>query len=100
MSREGKALRSWLSAVCALALALALPQAGRAGEDEENALARQTTIRRDHYGVPHILAATEEAAALGMGYAGAEDHAELLGRLFLQARGAEASVFGEKFAPG
>ncbi|HEV3447122.1 MAG TPA: penicillin acylase family protein [Gemmataceae bacterium] len=100
MIREIKAPRSWLSTVCVLAVALALPLTARAGEDEENALARQTTIRRDHYGVPHILAATEAAAALGMGYAGAEDHAELLGRLFLQARGAEASVFGEKFAPG
>jgi acyl-homoserine-lactone acylase len=81
-----------------LALGLAVPHAARAGTDEENTLARQLTIRRDNYGVPHILAATEEAAALGMGYASAEDHAELLGRLFLRARGEEASVFGAKFA--
>jgi acyl-homoserine-lactone acylase len=83
-----------------VAVGLAGPHPGWAGPDEENALARAVTIRRDTYGVPHILAATEQAAALGMGYASAEDHAQLLGRLFLRARGEEASVFGEKFAAG
>jgi acyl-homoserine-lactone acylase len=83
-----------------LVLGLAVPPAVAAGHDEENALAGEVTIRRDHYGVPHIRAATEEAAALGMGYASAEDHAELMGRLFLKARGEEAAVFGEKFAAG
>jgi acyl-homoserine-lactone acylase len=83
-----------------LILGLTVPQAVRAGADEEDALARQVTIRRDNYGVPHILAPTEEGAALGMGYASAEDHAELLGRLFLKARGEEAAVFGEKFVDG
>jgi acyl-homoserine-lactone acylase len=92
-------LSSWVRIAAGwLILWLTLPQAVAAGAEDENALARQVTIRRDNYGVPHILAPTEEAAALGMGYANGEDHAELLGRLFLKARGEEAAVFGEQFA--
>lgn len=52
-------------------------------------------IRRDTYGVPHILAPTEGAAAFAHGYAVAEDHLEDLAVLFLRARGELASVFGE-----
>ena len=44
-------------------------------------LASQVTIRRDTYGVPHILAQTEEAASFGMGYAQAEDHAVEVARV-------------------
>lgn len=60
-------------------------------------LARRATIRRDTYGVPHILAETEEAAAFAHGYATAEDHLQVMARLFLRARGAQASVFGDQF---
>src|SRR5213594_3589379 len=60
-------------------------------------LAAQVTIRRDNYGVPHILALTEEAAAFGHGYAVAEDHFLELARLFLKARSEESTYFGEKF---
>jgi acyl-homoserine-lactone acylase len=69
-------------------------QAGEATPD----LASQVTIRRDKFGVPHILASTEEAAAFGHGYAMAEDHILVLGRLFLRVRSEEARYFGEKFA--
>lgn len=58
-------------------------------------LAGQATIRRDTYGVPHILAATEEAAAFAFGYAQAEDHAAEIGRRYLSARGEEARYFGQ-----
>ena len=40
----------------------------------EAELSGLVTIRRDKYGVPHILGQTEEAAAFGQGYATAEDH--------------------------
>jgi acyl-homoserine-lactone acylase len=63
-----------------------------------NDLAAQVTIRRDTYGVPHILASTEEAAYFGQGYASAEDRVLVMARLYLQARGEEAAHFGEKFA--
>ncbi|MEP7272753.1 MAG: penicillin acylase family protein, partial [Acidobacteriota bacterium] len=57
-------------------------------------LAEQVIIRRDNYGVPHVLAETEEAAAFGMGYAQAEDHAVEVARRFLSARGEEAKYTG------
>lgn len=63
-----------------------------------NELAAQVTIRRDNFGVPHILAASEEAAAFGQGYVTAEDHILELARLLIKARGEEALYFGDKFA--
>lgn len=72
------------------ALSACLP----AGTDSPASLAEQVTIRRDTYGVPHILAATEEAAALAMGYAQAEDHAVELARRLVSARGEEAKYTG------
>src|SRR5262249_15473386 len=62
-------------------------------------LSTQVTIRRDKYGVPHILGQSEEAAALGQGYATAEDHCLEIARLYLKARSEEAAYFGENFAP-
>lgn len=59
--------------------------------------AAQAVIRRDVYGVPHILAETEAAAAYAHGYVTAEDHGALLARAFLRARGMQASVFGQKY---
>lgn len=58
-------------------------------------LANQATIRRDTYGIPHILAESEEAAAFAFGFAQAEDHAAEIGRRYIEARGEEARYFGE-----
>lgn len=79
------------------------PAAGRAqgptaASQTVGDLANRALIRRDMFGVPHILADTEEAAAFAHGYVTAEDHGPALARLFLRARGAEAAVFGEAFA--
>ena len=68
--------------------------AGPSGDD----LAAQVTIRRDTYGVPHILAPTEAGVLFGQGYAVAEDHILALARLFLKARAEEAAYFGEAFS--
>ena len=57
-------------------------------------LASLAVIRRDTYGIPHILAPTEEAAAFAFGYAQAEDHAAEIGRRYIAARGEAARVFG------
>ncbi len=54
----------------------------------------QVTIRRDTYGVPHILGKTEEAAAFGFGFAQAEDHAVEIARRLISARGESAKYFG------
>jgi acyl-homoserine-lactone acylase len=58
-------------------------------------LADRAEIRRDRFGVPHILAEDEEAAAFAFGYAMAEDHAAEIGRRYLQARGDSARHFGD-----
>ncbi|NOT63328.1 MAG: hypothetical protein HOP19_24225 [Acidobacteria bacterium] len=58
-------------------------------------LAEQVTIRRDTFGIPHILAETEEAAAYGFGYAQAEDHCVQIAQAFVGARGESAKYFGQ-----
>src|SRR5262249_53581154 len=76
-----------------LGVALLVTPVYLSGPDADS-LARHATIRRDTYGVPHILADNEEAAAYALGFAQAEDHpVELATRLF-SARGAAAKVFG------
>jgi acyl-homoserine-lactone acylase len=59
-----------------------------------SALAGKVAIRRDVYGIPHILAETEEGAAFGFGYAQAEDHCVTIARALVSARGEEAKYFG------
>jgi acyl-homoserine-lactone acylase len=54
-------------------------------------------IRRDRFGVPHILADTEEAAAYAHGYVTAQDHGAVLARAILRAQGKLASEFGPEF---
>src|SRR4029453_5325864 len=51
-------------------------------------------IRRDTYGIPHIFAETDEAAAFGLGYAQAEDHLDVVARHLVDARGESARIFG------
>ncbi len=62
--------------------------------DAARPLAEQVVIRRDTFGVPHILAENEAAAGFGFGYAQAEDHAADMSRRFLAARGAAAAHLG------
>jgi acyl-homoserine-lactone acylase len=60
----------------------------------QKSLAEQVTIRRDTFGIPHILAETEEAMAYGFGYAQAEDHCLQIAEGFVSARGETAKYFG------
>lgn len=75
-----------LSSACGLRRQAALP--------DPDTLASQAVIRRDDFGIPHILAETEAAAAFAFGYAQAEDHAVEIGRRYLTARGEAALHFG------
>jgi acyl-homoserine-lactone acylase len=85
-----------LTLVC-LALTL-IPSPAKSADAADDPLARQVTIRRDKFGVPHILAQSEEAAYFGQAYASAEDHVLVMARLYLKARGEEAAYFGDAFA--
>lgn len=57
--------------------------------------ATKVEILRDEYGVPHIFAATAEAAAFGSGYAQAEDRLEELLRNYRKAEGTMSEAFGK-----
>jgi acyl-homoserine lactone acylase PvdQ len=59
--------------------------------------AAKVEILRDDYGVPHIFAATAEAAAFGSGYAQAEDRLEELLRNYRKAEGTMAEAFGKEW---
>ncbi len=76
-------MRMWI--VCFL---LALASLGRA---------EPVTIYRDTWGVPHIYAETEEAAAYGLGWAQADDRLEQLLKNYRLAAGTMAEVFGEQW---
>lgn len=91
-SRRQRALASAFVLVT-LASACRQPHAVLPTADD---LSTQVVIRRDTFGIPHILADTEEAAAYGFGYAQAEDHAVEIARRFIRARGEQAKFFGEQ----
>jgi len=80
---------------CAAVVALIVIATGPAVSGQR---AHRVEIRRDTFGVPHILAADEQAAGFGFGYAMAEDHAAEIGRRYLQARGEAARHFGAEYA--
>ena len=63
-------------------------------------LADRVLIRRDTFGIPHIVGETEGAVAFGFGYAQAEDHAAEMARRFLAARGEAAKHFGPSALEG
>jgi acyl-homoserine-lactone acylase len=81
----------------AAAVVAATLACGRAAPDvpDPDSLAQRVTIRRDTYGIPHILAESEEAAAFGFGYAQAEDHGAEIGLRYVGARGEAARYFGD-----
>jgi acyl-homoserine-lactone acylase len=78
--------------VAALLIASGPPVAGA------RAVGDRVEIRRDTFGIPHILAEDEEAAGFAFGYAMAEDHAVEIGRRYLAARGEAARHFGPAHA--
>ncbi|MFN0085616.1 MAG: penicillin acylase family protein [Blastocatellia bacterium] len=85
-------------ALCSAAAAAALFGSGSGAavvSPPGGGLSDQVTIRRDTFGVPHILARTEEAAAYGMGFAQAEDHFLKIARAYVGARGESAKYFGQ-----
>jgi len=59
--------------------------------------AKGTEILWDRYGVPHIFAPDHRSLFYAYGYAQMEAHAELLIRLYAQARGRGAEFYGERY---
>jgi len=58
-------------------------------------LARQVTIYRDRFGIPHVHGRTDAAAAFGFGYAQSEDCFARLEDNFIRAAGRRAETAGE-----
>ena len=56
-------------------------------------------IRRDEWGVPHILGKTDADAAYGLGFAQSEDDFETLREVLLATRGVLAREKGASAAP-
>lgn len=76
-----------------LLLSVALMAALTAAAESVN-LAEQVTIRRTEYGVPHILAESEKAAAYGFAWVQAEDHFPLLYRSMVRGRSEMSRYYG------
>ncbi len=69
------------------------PSAAKTAVQDEG-LAKDVTIYRDTFGVPHIVGDTEEAAFFGYGYAQAEDHLEQMMLQYRDAQGRRAEIQG------
>ncbi|MFA7264041.1 MAG: acylase [Caulobacter sp.] len=66
----------------------------------ETARNYDVVIRRDRFGVPHILGKTDADAAFGLAFAHAEDDFETIQTVALATRGTLAARDGLKAAPG
>jgi acyl-homoserine-lactone acylase len=58
---------------------------------------KETEILWDTYGIPHIFASDHASLFYAYGYAQMEAHAELLVRLYAQARGRGAEFYGDAY---
>jgi acyl-homoserine-lactone acylase len=72
------------------------PSDDRVGHDPASQMARQVTIYRDTYGVPHIYAPTDAACVFGLMYAQAEDNFRQLENNYIGVLGRVAEVHGER----
>ena len=61
-----------------------------------NPLARDVTIYRDIYGVPHVYGRTDASTVFGFAYAQAEDNFWRVEENFINALGRASEVYGEK----
>src|ERR1041384_4819579 len=63
---------------------------------QPNSLARDVTIYRDTYGVPHVFGRTDAGTVFGFAYAQAEDNFWRVEENFINALGRASEVNGEK----
>ena len=59
-------------------------------------LAREVTIHRDTYGVPHVFGRTDASTAFGFAYAQAEDNFWRIEENYMAAIGRSAEIYGER----
>jgi acyl-homoserine-lactone acylase len=75
--------------------AVALPARPSRPDDSVPPLARQVTIYRDQFGIPHVHGKSDAATAFGFGYAQSEDYFVRLEDNFIRAAGRRAEVLGK-----
>src|SRR5215218_11167143 len=61
-----------------------------------NPLAKNVTIYRDTYGVPHVFGRTDASTAFGFAYAQAEDNFWRVEENFILALGRASELYGER----
>lgn len=64
--------------------------------DSAAALARDVTIYRDKYGVPHVFGRTDASTVFGFAYAQAEDNFWRVEENYIHSLGRAAELYGEK----
>ncbi|HEX6124417.1 MAG TPA: penicillin acylase family protein [Pyrinomonadaceae bacterium] len=74
----------------------AFAQPGRSRNANHEKLARDVTIYRDTYGVPHVFGRTDASAVFGFAYAQAEDNFWRIEENYMAAIGRSAEVYGER----
>jgi len=80
-----------------LALLLTVAAASPATTGSVAMPAKGTEILWDRYGIPHMFAPDHASLFYAYGYAQMEAHSELLVRLYTQARGRAAELYGEQY---
>src|ERR671927_1374667 len=63
---------------------------------QSDPLARNVTIYRDIYGVPHVFGRTDSSTVFGFAYAQAEDNFWRVEENFIHALGRASELYGEK----
>lgn len=81
----GRRISSFVAALAAVVLVAAADPAAAAGRGE---------ILWDSYGVPHVYAKDEAGVFYGFGYATAQNHGNVVVKLYGQARGRAAEYWG------
>src|SRR6476620_3295396 len=76
--------------------AVARPQSAPASDQSSAALARNVTIYRDTYGVPHVFGRTDASTVFGFAYAQAEDNFWRVEENFILALGRASELYGER----
>lgn len=69
------------------------------GASAQASLAKQVTIYRDGYGVPHVYGTTDAACVFGYIYAQAEDNFWQIEDSYIRAVGRASEIYGEKTLP-
>jgi penicillin amidase len=89
---------SQLPAFCALIIFCQLVCAQKASRSDNNSerLAREVTIYRDVYGVPHVFGRTDAGTVFGFAYAQAEDNFWRIEENFISAVGRSSEIYGEE----